>query len=168
SPKTEKSKAKSRILQRLAVKKVKGLSTEEIAARNDLAFLHCLIGFKPYRLAVQLHPSNREQSEESSQFRQEYEMWKLRQDQGLDVIAQGLDTLKNTSHEMNEELYRQVPLMDEIDTKVDQAMSDLKNTNFRLKDTVNQLRSSRNFCIDIIFLCIILGIADYLYNVLKK
>ncbi|XP_022887336.1 syntaxin-71-like isoform X2 [Olea europaea var. sylvestris] len=92
-------------------------------------------------------------------------MWKMRQDQGLDVIAQGLDTLKNTSHEMNEELYRQVPLTDEIDTKVDQATSDLKNTNFRLKDTVNQLRSSRNFFIDIIFLCIILGIADYFIQV---
>ncbi|KAK4396335.1 syntaxin, partial [Sesamum angolense] len=62
---------------------------------------------------------------------------------------------------------RQVPLMDEIDTKVDKATADLKNTNVRLKDTVNQLRSSRNFCIDIILLCIILGIAAYLYNGLK-
>ncbi|KAF2547282.1 hypothetical protein F2Q70_00023716 [Brassica cretica] len=30
-----------------------------------------------------------------------------------------------------------------------------------------QLRSSRNFCIDIVLLCIVLGIAAYLYNVLK-
>ncbi|GMP85094.1 hypothetical protein CsSME_00038388 [Camellia sinensis var. sinensis] len=37
-------------------------------------------------------------------------------------------------------------------------------TNVRLKDTVNQLRSSRNFCIDIILLCIILGIAAYIYK----
>ncbi|CAK9187848.1 unnamed protein product [Ilex paraguariensis] len=108
-----------------------------------------------------------QQTEESSQFRQEYEMRKMKQDQGLDVIAEGLDTLKNMAHDMNEELDRQVPLMDEIDTKVDRATSDLKNTNVRLKDTVNQLRSSRNFCIDIILLCIILGIAAYLYNVLK-
>ncbi|KAG6533354.1 hypothetical protein ZIOFF_007221 [Zingiber officinale] len=90
------------------------------------------------------------------------------QDQGLDVISEGLDTLKNMAHDMNEELDRQVPLMDEIDAKVDKATSDLKNTNVRLKQTVNQLRSSRNFCIDIILLCIILGIAAYLYNVLKK
>lgn len=40
------------------------------------------------------------------------------QDQGLEVIAEGLDTLKNMAHDMNEELDRQVPLMDEIDTKV--------------------------------------------------
>lgn len=62
------------------------------------------------------------------------------QDQGLDVISEGLDTLKNMAHDMNEvsflfwlfqnkktlywfycveqELDRQVPLMDEIDAKV--------------------------------------------------
>lgn len=38
-----------------------------------------------------------------------------------------------------QELDRQVPLMDEIDTKVDKATSDLKNTNVRLKDTVTQV-----------------------------
>ncbi|KAG1367844.1 Syntaxin-71 [Cocos nucifera] len=88
----------------------------------------------------------------------------LKKDQGLDIISEGLDTLKNMAHDMDEELDRQVPLMDEIDTKVDKATSDLKNTNVRLKETVNQLRSSRNFCIDIILLCIVLGIAAYLYN----
>ncbi|KAJ6303714.1 hypothetical protein OIU77_017569 [Salix suchowensis] len=122
-----------------------------------------------------------QETETSSQFRQEYEMRKMKQeavglmvslainfdipqDQGLDMISDGLDTLKNMAHDMNEEMDRQVPLMDEIDTKVDRATADLKNTNVRLKDTVNQLRSSRNFCIDIILLIIILGIAAYLYK----
>ncbi|XP_047335258.1 syntaxin-71-like [Impatiens glandulifera] len=182
-------------LQRLAMKKVKGLSSEEFAARSDLVLalperIQAIPDGNPIpasskqgggawtgsasRTEIKFDSAGRfddeyfQQTEENSQFRNEYEMRKIRQDQGLEVISEGLDTLKNMAHDMNEELDRQVPLMDEIDTKVDKASSDLKNTNVRLKDTVTQLRSSRNFCLDIVLLCIILGIAAYLYNVLKK
>jgi SYP7 family syntaxin len=180
-------------LQRLALKKVKGLTKEDLATRNDLVTaLPERIRSIPDGTAQPKQsggwfgsgsrPTNEikfdsdgnfesdyfQQTDESNQFKQEYEMRKMKQDQGLDVISEGLDTLKNMASDMNEELDRQVPLMDEIDTKVDRANSDLKNTNVRLKETVNSLRSSRNFCIDIILLCVILGIAAYLYNVLKK
>ncbi|KAI8028240.1 Protein MOR1 [Camellia lanceoleosa] len=47
--------------------------------------------------------------------------WK---DQGLEVISEGLDKLKDMARDLNE---------------VDNAASDLKNTNVRLKDTVNQV-----------------------------
>ncbi|XP_050204134.1 syntaxin-71-like [Mercurialis annua] len=181
-------------LQRLAYKKVKGLSKDELEARSDL-----VSALKEKIEAIPDGSTNTAKqtgdwaapstshggikfdstydgsfdneyfrnTEESDGFRQEYEMRRVKQDQGLDVIAEGLDTLKNMAGDMNEELDRQVPMMDEIDDKVDRATSDLKNTNVRLKDTLTQLRSSRNFCIDIILLIVILGIAAYLYNVLK-
>ncbi|KAK9185982.1 hypothetical protein WN943_026341 [Citrus x changshan-huyou] len=166
-------------LQKLARKKVKGLSKEEQETRHDL-----VLGLSERIEAIPdgntnatkanggwaTSASNKNikfdsgQSEESSQFRQECEMRKMKQDQGLDVISEGLDTLKNLALDMNEELDRQVPLIDEIDTKVDKATSDLKNNNVRLKETLLKVRSSRNFCIDIILLCVILGIASYLYH----
>ncbi|KAL0719752.1 hypothetical protein Bca4012_069076 [Brassica carinata] len=171
--------------------KVKGLTTEELAARNDLVLaLPARIEAIPDGTAggpkatsawapstasrpdIKFDSDGRfdddyfQESHESSQFRQEFEMRKIKQ-ASLDMISEGLDALKNMASDMNEELDRQVPLMDEIDSKVDRATSDLRNTNVRLKHTVNQLRSSRNFCIDIVLLCIVLGIAAYLYNVLK-
>ncbi|XP_012064852.1 syntaxin-72 [Jatropha curcas] len=180
-------------LKKLAHKKVKGLSKEDQAIRPDLVLaLPERIQAIPDGIAAAaskqtggwggsapnknikfdssddyLNDGFFQQTEESSQFRQEYEMRKLKQDQGLDVISEGLDTLKDLAHDMNEELDRQVPLIDEIDAKVDKATSDLKNTNVRLKQTIVQLRSSRNFCIDIVLLCVILGIGSYLYNILQ-
>ncbi|KAG5565861.1 hypothetical protein RHGRI_001689 [Rhododendron griersonianum] len=162
-------------LQRLAHKKVKGLSREELEARTDLVSV--------LKERIEAIPDGSTTSNGSQQTggwaasasstgirfdtTSDSHVWDsshFMQDEGLDVIAEGLDTLKNMANDLNEELDRQVPLMDEIDDKVDRATSDLKNTNVRLKDTVTKLRSSRNFCIDIILLCIILGIAAYLYK----
>ncbi|KAJ7536066.1 hypothetical protein O6H91_12G055400 [Diphasiastrum complanatum] len=183
-------------LQKLAVKKVKGVSKEELAARPDLVVAltekieaipdgtnmgnrrTSAWGGKAANNRTEIkidsvspddfmQPEHHQHSEQSNAFRQEYEMRRTKQDQGLDVISEGLSTLKNMANDINEEMDRQVPLMDEIDTKVDKATSDLKSTNVRLKETVTKLRSSRNFCIDIILLAIILGIAGYLYNTLK-
>lgn len=51
-----------------------------------------------------------------------------------------------------------------IFVQVDKASLEIRRTNVRLRQTVNQFRSTRNFTIDIILICIILGIATYLYK----
>ncbi|KAK1630406.1 hypothetical protein QYE76_004721 [Lolium multiflorum] len=179
-------------LQKLSVKKMKGVSAEDMALRPDLvAALHHRIQSIPVpdggsgeggtagqngaRTGIQFDSSAEtldegyfQTSEESEAFRREYEMRRIKQDEGLDFISEGLDTLKNLAEDMSEELDRQVPLMDEIDRKVDKANSELRKTNVRLKETVNQFRSTRNFTVDIILICVILGIGAYLYNVLSQ
>ncbi|GJM99002.1 hypothetical protein PR202_ga16059 [Eleusine coracana subsp. coracana] len=180
-------------LQKIAAKKVKGLAPEEKALRSDLvaALPHRIEaipdsgsggaaeqnggwnggnarpGIKFDSSAETFDEGYYQTTEESEQFRREYEMRRIKQ-AGLDFISEGLDTLKNLAEDMNEELDRQVPLIDEIDSKVDKANSELRKTNVRLKQTVNQFRSTRNFTIDIILICVILGIAAYLYNILNQ
>ncbi|KAH7290880.1 hypothetical protein KP509_30G067500 [Ceratopteris richardii] len=184
-------------LEKLAQRKVKGVSQDDLTARPDLVVglverLNAIpdgvtMGAeKPSfwggkaagsRMDIKIDDPNQDdlmrpgyfqQTQESSQFRQEFEMRRRKQDEGLETISEGLATLKSLAQDINEEMDRQDPLLDEIDEKADKLTADLKNTNVRLKDTVLKMRSSRNFCIDIILLCIILGIAAYLYNVLKK
>ncbi|CAH8306354.1 unnamed protein product [Eruca vesicaria subsp. sativa] len=175
-------------IQRLALKKVKGLSQEELDVRNDLVLSlrdkietvpegsvpsngwtastsYTNIRFDTNVSDGRVDSEYFKRTEESDRFKQEHEIRRVKQqDQGLDFIAEGLDTLKNMAQDINEELDRQEPLVDEIDTKIAKAATDLKSTNVRLKDTVTKLRSSRNFCIDIILLCILLGIAAFIYN----
>ncbi|THG07319.1 hypothetical protein TEA_006675 [Camellia sinensis var. sinensis] len=128
--------------QKSSLIQVKGLSTEELAARNDLVLA------LPDRIQA-IPDGTAAAPKQSGGWTGSASHTEIKFDSGLEVISEGLDALKNMAHDLNE---------------VDKVASDLKNTNVRLKDTVNQLRSSRNFCIDIILLCIILGIAAYLYN----
>ncbi|KAL6655868.1 hypothetical protein ACP70R_006694 [Stipagrostis hirtigluma subsp. patula] len=111
-------------LNKIAAKKVKGLSPEEKALRVDLvaALPHRIQsipdggggaadqnGGGNARPGIQFDSSAEafdegyfQTSEESEQFRREYEMRRVKQDEGLDFISEGLDTLKNLAEDMNE------------------------------------------------------------------
>ncbi|KAK4483156.1 hypothetical protein RD792_010336 [Penstemon davidsonii] len=144
-------------LQKLAQKKVKGLSQEELEIRNELVLA------LPERIQA-IPDGSTSAAKQTGGWGASSSHKNINFDSGLDVISEGLDLLKNLAKDMNEELDRQVPLVDEIETKVDKSSAELRNTNVRLKTTLTKVRSSQNFCIDIILLCIILGIATYLYK----
>uniref|UniRef100_A0A0E0KL35 t-SNARE coiled-coil homology domain-containing protein n=1 Tax=Oryza punctata TaxID=4537 RepID=A0A0E0KL35_ORYPU len=125
-------------LRKLAAKKVKGLSPEEAELRGDL------VSALPHRIqsipdgggggGVAADQNGGGNVRPGIKF----------DSSGLEFISEGLDTLKSLAEDMNEELNRQVPLMDEIDNKVDKANADLRKTNVRLKETVNQHTQSMN------------------------
>ena len=108
-----------------------------------------------------------EHTEESRQFRQEFEDRKKTQDTDLDEISRGLQTLKRLGADMDEEMARQRPAIENIDFKMDGAQAEMKTANMRLKETVEKARSSRHFCIDATLICVLLGIGMYLYRTLK-
>ncbi|KAK8596013.1 hypothetical protein V6N12_064514 [Hibiscus sabdariffa] len=162
-------------LQKLAKKKVKGLSKEEQETRFELviAIIERIKSIPDGSTPGVQQTGGWGTSSSNKNIKFDTSVSTLQsklvsdifmQDEGLDVISEGLDKLKNIALDMNEELDRQVPLMDEIDTKVDQTTSELRKNNVRMKQILTEVRSSRNFCIDIILLCILLGIAMYLYK----
>ncbi len=94
-------------------------------------------------------------------------MAKGRQDLALDNIERGLSTLKELGTAMGEELERHDVMIDEVGTKMDTVTKELQTNNMKLKGLVTQVRSSREFFIDIILVCVLLAVGLYLYNMLK-
>ncbi|RYQ98031.1 hypothetical protein Ahy_B08g094105 [Arachis hypogaea] len=118
-------------LRKLAKKKVKGLTDEDLAIREDLVLaLPERIQAIPDGITTVNQTGGGWTSQPNIKFDSD--------DEGLDFISEGLDTLKNLAHDMSEEMDRQVPLMDEIDTKVNRATADVRNTNKRLKQSLTE------------------------------
>uniref|UniRef100_A0A0E0M0A9 t-SNARE coiled-coil homology domain-containing protein n=1 Tax=Oryza punctata TaxID=4537 RepID=A0A0E0M0A9_ORYPU len=134
-------------LRKLAAKTVKGLSPEEAELRGDLvlALPHWIQSIPDGGggAADQNGGGNVRPGIKFDSSGLNFSIFTCR-DGALEFISEGLDTLKNLAEDMNEELNRQVPLMDEIDNKVDKTNADLRRTNVRLKETVNQHTQSMN------------------------
>ncbi|PHT45405.1 hypothetical protein CQW23_14563 [Capsicum baccatum] len=98
---------------------VKGLSKEELETRDELVLMPSeRIQAIPDRSTADA--AKKLGGHGTSSFNKN-----IKFDSGLDIISEGLDTLKNLDRDMNEELDRQVPLIDEIDTKIDKASRQL-------------------------------------------
>ncbi|BDA47942.1 Syntaxin-71 [Coccomyxa sp. Obi] len=111
----------------------------------------------------------------TKQFRQarklgtaEWEDAKRKQDKALDSIEKGIGTLKGIGEAMGESLNQQDIVLDTIDEKMNKVTEQLKTNNMKLKGVLTQMRSSRNFCLDVVLICIILGLGLYLFELFKK
>ena len=66
--------------------------------------------------------------------------------------------------EMDDEIKRQTPIMDAMDEKLDSTTSEMRTANGKLKKVITSMRSTRNFCVDVILIFLILGIAMFFFN----
>eukprot|EP00775_Hariotina_reticulata_P005702 gene5702-5941_t len=116
----------------------------------------------------QANPLHYKQTEETQKFEQEWEYAKVRQNAQLERIERGVGTLQEMAKGMQEELDKQNPVIDEIDTQLNKVTNQIKNNNAKLTGLVTQMRSKRNFCIDIVLVCILLGIGAYIFTLATK
>jgi len=89
-------------------------------------------------------------------------------DSMLDNVAAGVNELKEIATEMGKEANRQTGMLDDLDSKVDRVNIQLENINIRLRKALDNVRKGDRFIVDIILLCILLGLCGYIYSVVKK
>lgn len=89
-------------------------------------------------------------------------------DKHLDEIAGSVGVLKEMATEMGKEAEQQGIMLDNLDKKVDDVNDQLENLNTRMRKALESIRKGDRFIIDIILLCVLLGIAGYIYSIVKK
>ncbi len=70
---------------------------------------------------------------------QEWEYAKVRQDAQLERIERGIGTLGDMAKGMQEELDKQNPVIDDIDTQLNKVTGQLKTNNAKLKGLITQV-----------------------------
>jgi len=88
-------------------------------------------------------------------------------DQAIDGIGEQVGVLKQMAIEMGKEAELQGVMLDDLDRKVDKVNDQLENINIRLLKTLESIRKGDRFIVDIILLCVLLGIGGYIYHMIK-
>jgi len=86
----------------------------------------------------------------------------------LDQVSTNVNDLKEIANEMNKEINKQGIMLDDLDVKVDKVNDELENINIRLRKALDSVRKGDRFIVDIILLCILLGLIGYIYSIVKK
>jgi len=89
-------------------------------------------------------------------------------DSALGVILEKVQIIKNDAVEIGQELDEQQQVVQQVTSHVENTFTSLKTVNTQLKETLQEVRSARTFCCDIILCLLILGIAGAIYGLVSK
>jgi chromosome segregation ATPase len=88
-------------------------------------------------------------------------------DELLDRISEGVKVLGQMAGDMHEAIEMQGQIMSTMEDQVERANETVITLNKRLRKIVTQLRSGDRFCVDFILICVIIGLAGLIYNVVR-
>jgi len=89
-------------------------------------------------------------------------------DSVLGVILTKVQVIKDDAVVIGQELNEQEQVVKQVTSHVENTFTTLKTVNAQLKETLQEVRSARTFCCDIILCLLILGIAGAIYGLLSK
>ncbi len=99
------------------------------------------------------------------------EVWDKRvndQEKQFELIHQGVKGLKVEAKQIGKQINEVNKAIDKTKEKADKTGVKLETTNKKLKDLLEKLRGSDKICVDIILICVCLGLAAVLYNLIKN
>lgn len=99
---------------------------------------------------------------------QEWDDRVVKQDEGLKNIHKGIIELKQDAKDIGKEINNVGRAIKETSKKAEGTQKKLETTNKKLKDMLEKIRGSDKICIDIVLICICLGLIMVLYNLIKS
>lgn len=81
-----------------------------------------------------------------------------KQDELIDQINNGLETLAGKARNIGDQVDRQANAIDDLDKEIDVAYVELESSNARLKKVLVEYRKPGKFCMDICLLIVLLGL----------
>jgi hypothetical protein len=115
---------------------------------------------------VGLHKQEISQAEEDKI--EEWNREKAAQDIELGQIGDMVKEVKREAKGIGKAIEDTGRKIQQVDKNASKTEQTLKTTNAKLKDLLEKVRSSDKICIDIILICICLGLIAVLYNIIKS
>lgn len=85
----------------------------------------------------------------------------------LNDISDGVNVLRDMASQMGTAAQAQGIALDDLENKVDKVNDELENINTRLRKALESVRKGDRFILDIILLCVLLGLCGYIYSIVK-
>ena len=98
----------------------------------------------------------------------EYDVRVKKQDELINQIGVGVKELKADARQIGKQIGEVNKAVDKTKNKSDKTEEKLVTTNKKLKDLLEKLRGSDKICVDIVLVCVCLGLAAVLYNLIKN
>jgi len=99
---------------------------------------------------------------------EDWEKRKALQNKELGNMGQTLKQVKAKAKNIGEELNDMGKIINKTTKMANKTEANLKSTNQKMKDLLNKLRSGDKICVDIILVCVCLGLIAILYNLIKS
>lgn len=88
-------------------------------------------------------------------------------DDMINIIGDGLDTLKDIATNMGDELKKQEQKINDIDKNMDTQQEKLDKNNKQLNKLLDEVKKEDHFCRYLVMLVLIVAVGLTLYNMLK-